>query len=305
MKQLKYIAGFLIASGILFYFRFDLIQIGHKVISFVSGGRNEHPVQPQSATNLKQVTIPEQLPREDDEAYFGFPGPDCKELLLENGPAHPEKISWLFLHDGNRIPVSHVRTQSPGPEPAVSADSRFFDRLVGEVYLAQGSGLEQNASYLMATEAFLLHRSVLPIEKWKGESMPDAITKSLTAIKGRGIRKSWSLVKLGAEGELYWVWFMEKGSDALASLVWVKNEQVSTWDWPGEVDLNTGTWRVGDGGETSDECIQPIFACLGGSGIELAVVSFGDEGNNILYLIQQGSELRDVPKWNQYRYFLH
>lgn len=224
-----------------------------------------------------------------------------ERLMAGDHPLNPNILTHVLLPSGESRAVQATAFQSGDPDFNGRDSAYNLIHLQGTRFLVQGKPLEENSSYLLASDAFLAIRTPLKVAPIEGALPPESIP-SLEQRKKRKVKKTWALADLGEKGQVYWVIFEPmEGKRALACMVLLAGGAMATEDVLGATD-NSQSWREGDDEDSAGEGFSLLYACETSKGLEWAYSWGAEEGESLGYVIQKGDRLEEMPGTHVYRY---
>ncbi len=232
---------------------------------------------------------------------FGLPDQRGRRLLVIPNLDRPELLKAALCGGGRRAPVQFERRQVEGANSDGRQTGSSFDKLAGSVFTVLGSTIDRDAPCFLASEALLAGNTVLSI------TAPDGSGACLqrgrfATLRDRPVVHCWPLARLDPEKQVALIEFERRGTDALASLVFIDGSRTmfadvhATFRGQGE-DL----WRVDDGGVLSPQGLTIVCALQRGDWYTLGTAWIGAEGRVLSMWVSEGGE-RFTKVLNDYWY---
>jgi hypothetical protein len=176
-----------------------------------------------------------------------------------------------------------------------------FDNLPGAVYRLDGEPLPAGTTVLLADQAFLHGREVLPVADGSREAPGGDIESAVEAATGLISQESWVIAVVGEGSAVVLTRFEPGDSSSMACLAAVGGACVIIRELEGAAPNDESVWRVDDGGVLHPEDFRVIAAFCAPSGLEIAFTWAGFEGELACLLTESGGEF--VEALGGYRYW--
>jgi hypothetical protein len=222
-------------------------------------------------------------------------------LLALGSLADPSKIVGAVCSGGPALPARYDRRQGGQKDDSHRQIVSNFSREEGNVFrLLQGKARPDETCYLSADSALLAKAvSVTPLGL---STCSPSQSSRLAASKHRQVVHCWRLAQTPIDAELLAVQFATIDSNALASLVVVRDSSLLFQDFPAVYrGPDESVWRVDDEGIFSPEAFAILFVAQLSHAYVMAITWAGAEGESDELLVSDSTDtFRTVIR--DYRY---
>ncbi|MED4953747.1 hypothetical protein ABEO75_12630 [Paenibacillus macerans] len=239
------------------------------------------------------------------ESVFGFADESGEKLITlpddsGAGLENPEQFNAAIGNNGDWVEIEFVRRQEANEQDNNRQTMYNFNNMAGYVYKAKNGKFIQNKSYLLTRDGAIGKDSLMALNSTvdgqspSGDYLPaDAETiAQIEAIKKRKVTAS-SLLSASAENEKIALFVFErKGDDMLASIAYIKGDEVLFKDYPATYN-EYGTWRVEDGGDHPGR-FEVLFLARSDEGLLLGLSWGAPEGENLVVLKETNGPLQET-----------
>ncbi|MCM3702358.1 hypothetical protein [Paenibacillus macerans] len=239
------------------------------------------------------------------ESVFGFADESGEKLITipddsGAGLENPEQFNAAIGNNGEWVEIEFVHRRKANEQDNNRQTMYNFSNMAGDVYKAKNGKFIQNKSYLLTRDGVMDKNSLMALnstvdgQSQTGDYLPaDAETIALIeASKKRKVTAS-SLLSASAENEKIALFVFErKGDDMLASIAYIKGDQVLFKDYPATYN-DYGTWRVEDGGDHPGR-FEVLFLARSDEGLLLGLSWGAPEGESLVILKEANGALQET-----------
>jgi predicted small lipoprotein YifL len=255
----------------------------------------------QSSTDKNEPEIKQEQETAKAEAsfsgitnVFGFADESGTKLITlpdENGAiiSSPESYDIAIGNSGEIINIKYARTQQANENDNYRQTADNFDNMRGCVYEAADGGLIKNKTYLLSSSTVISQDMMIKLKSTKSKNSnlryyklvdTDTVIK-VENLKNRKIIDSSLLAETEDGAQICLFVFDRLGDDMLASLAYIKGDQISLKDYPA-VYNELSTWRV-DAGDRPG-LFEVLFLINSDKGLLLGISWQAPEGENVFIL---------------------
>ncbi len=240
----------------------------------------------------------------DLENVFGFADESGKKLITvpgenNNTPADPQEFNVAVGNNGEIVGIKFVKRQEANSQDTLRQTTYNFDNMAGAIYEAVDGEFIPNRTYMLSRASVLNEDVLIKListrnTEAEGGSFKKADAETIgkiEAVKNRKVVES-SLISETEDGAKICLFVFErKGDDMLASIAYIKDDQVVLKDYPAKYDEQS-TWRVDAGGQPG--LFEVLFLANSNEGLLLALTWAGPEGENEFVLKDVNGTFQDT-----------
>jgi len=234
-------------------------------------------------------------------AIASTPGDRLLTFYSDAGDAGLQDIDSATGKSGQVYEIEYVSWQEKNENDSGRVVSSNFDNMEGHIYRVIGGELIDNKTYYLFDSHVLDQQHILGLRN-PGVANLDVETLARAAdLKGRQVQEGWVIGEYDDGTRLLIVVFEPNGQNLLMSIVLDSGGNLKFNDHPATLD-GYSAWRVDDGGEINPFVFSVIIAVKTAEGMRMALSWAGAEGENILFLAEDGNSFTELPL-DIYRYW--
>lgn len=233
---------------------------------------------------------------------FGFADSSGGFLLADKINPLLKNSYYAVVSSGKIFKLDFLEEREEQIESTGRQTANNFNNSGGFLFKSLYIKLDPDKTYLIADSNYLSRHSRLSIEPVSYTPLASGNIEQIEKVKGKPVKSSWQIGKTDDGITLALVLFQPEKDTALACLVLIKNHLSVFEDYPGNLKDEYSVWREDDGGEFNPQSINVIALFRSPDGYEIARSWAGEEGENSVFLIQDGNEFKPVIEY--YRYWV-
>ena len=272
------------------------------LIIFIHPYLNNIPALNKQISGNIQNQLTEFQDTDSIDISFGFADSSGRFLLASEINQLSRNSYYVVISSGKIFKLDFIEYKEEKTESTGRQTAGNFNNSGGFIFKSPYIKLNPDKTYLIADSDYLSQHARLSIEPVPYISLNSDNSEQIEKAKGKLIKSGWQIGKTDDGVVLAMVLFQPENDTALASLVLMKNGLSVFEDYPGDLRKENSVWRVDDGGEFNPQSINVIALFHSPDGFEIARTWAGEEGENSVFLVQEGNVFKPVIKY--YRYWV-
>ena len=252
-------------------------------------------------STLQWTNAQELRPADSLQFAFGLSNFESNQVIIINYFEHvPPQLLFAAHSNGSLCEVSFITSQKSSETHSGRDIPENFAKMSGPVYKSATNCLLSGETTFVVSRSFLKSNKPLQIKALRRQLDGQAIRR-IEAAKGFKTRTHWKIAEIPKIGDVALLIFEPRNDTILLTLALISETQLVFQDYPGDVNDESTTWRVDDGGEFDARAFNIIAAFESKEGVTLVTTWSAFEGESASVLLQKGNNFFRIG--DAYRYW--
>ncbi len=234
------------------------------------------------------------------DVSFGFADSSGRFLLASKINSSSKNSYYAVMSSGKIFKLDFIEERGEEKESTGRQTAGNFNNSGGFLFKSPYIKLGSSKTYLIADSNYLAQHVRLSIEPVSYLPLASNNINRIKDIKEKKIKSSWQIGKTDSDIILALILFQPDRDTALASLTLMKDDLLISEDYPGNLKDEYSVWRTDDEGVFNPESINVLALFYSEDGFEIARTWAGEEGENSVFLLQEGDIFKPVIEYYRY-----